>query len=64
MNDTQAETYTKAEFWKCALQMNPWSYYKEYQQKEHGLTEVEYNRQLAIIALENNIKVIGYADHG
>lgn len=63
MSDTQT-TYTKAEFWKCALQVNPWSYYKEYQQKEHGLTEVEYNRQLATIALENKIKAIGYADHG
>jgi len=64
MSETQTETYTKAEFWKCALQVNPWSYYKEYQQKEHGLTEEKYNRQLATIALENKIKVIGYADHG
>lgn len=63
MSDTQTETYTKAEFWKCALQVNPWNYI-QYRGTEHGLPEDEYNRQLVRIALENHIKVIGYADHG
>ena len=63
MSDTQTETYTKAEFWKCALQVNPWNYI-QYRGTDHGLNEDEYNRQLVRIALENNIKAIGYADHG
>lgn len=57
------EEYTKAKFWKCALQVNLHSYIK-YRGKEHGLTETEYNAQLLKICLEEKIKVIGIADHG
>lgn len=63
MSRDKPETYTKAEFWKCALQVNPFSYIK-YRGTDHGLTEAEYNRKLLDIALENDIKVIGMADHG
>jgi hypothetical protein len=59
MSDTQTETYTKAEFWKCALQVNPWNYI-QYRGIEHRLPEDEYNRQLVRIALENNINTSGY----
>ena len=55
--------YTKAKFWKCALQVNPTSYIAN-RGTSHGLTEQEYNQQLADIALENGIKVFGLADHG
>lgn len=58
-----AETYTKAQFWKCALQVNP-SGYLQYRGAEQQLSEDEYNRQLLNVALENHIKVIGIADHG
>lgn len=58
-----AETYTKAKFWKCALQVNP-AGYLQYRGAEQQLSEDEYNRQLLNVALENHIKVIGIADHG
>ena len=58
------ELYTKAQFWKCALQVNPVSYIA-YRGTDHGdLTEEQYNQQLVDVALENGIKVIGLADHG
>ena len=55
--------YTKAQFWKCALQVNSYSYIK-YRGRNHGLSEAEYNTQLLRICLEENIKIIGIADHG
>ena len=57
------EEYTRAKFWKCALQVNPYSYIK-YRGKEHELSEAEYNAQLLKICLEEKIKIIGIADHG
>ncbi len=40
------DIYTKAKFWKCALQVNPVSYSKKYRGIDHGMTEEEYNQQL------------------
>nr|MBF0223523.1 AAA family ATPase [Desulfobulbaceae bacterium] len=57
------EIFTKAKFWKCALQVNP-SNYIAYRGGDHGMTEERYNQELVRVALENNIKVIGLADHG
>lgn len=57
------EINTKAKFWKCALQVNPASYIA-YRGTEHCMTEDQYNQALVRIALENEIKVIGLADHG
>lgn len=58
-----SEHYTKAKFWKCALQVNPAGYIA-YRGSDHGMTEEQYNQELVRIAKENNIKVIGLADHG
>lgn len=57
------EKYTKAKFWKCALQVNPAGYIA-YRGDDHGMTEEQYNQELVQIAKENDIKVIGLADHG
>lgn len=57
------EKHTKAKFWKCALQVNPAGYIA-YRGDNHGMTEEEYNQSLLHIAKENDIKVIGLADHG
>lgn len=57
------ETYTKARFWKCALQVNPAGYIK-YRGTDHDMSEEEYNQKLLQVALDNDIKVIGIADHG
>jgi ABC-type lipoprotein export system ATPase subunit len=55
--------YTRAKYWKCALQVNPASYIN-YRGGDHGMKEDEYNRELLKICLEENIKVLGIADHG
>lgn len=56
--------YTGAKFWKCALQVNPYRYAETYRSQPHGLTEEAYNQQLVDICLEEEIKVLGIADHG
>ena len=58
-----AEKYTKARFWKCALQVNP-SGYIAYRGDAHGMTEEEFNRELLGVCQEEGIKIIGLADHG
>ena len=58
-----ADSFTKAKFWKCALQVNP-SGYIEYRGKDHGMTEEQYNQKLLEVAVQNDIKVVGLADHG
>lgn len=57
------EIYTKAQFWKCALQVNPYSYLT-YRGQEQELSEDEYNQQLLQVCKDENIKVLGIADHG
>ena len=57
------EFHTKAQFWKCALQVNPVDYIS-YRGADHGMTPEQYNQKLVEVALENNIKVIGLANHG
>jgi hypothetical protein len=53
-----------AKFWKCALQVNPWSYNRKYQGKDHNLTEVTYNTAIVAGCQKNEIKAVGLADHG
>ncbi len=57
------EKYTKARFWKCALQVNPAGYIA-YRGDDHGMTEEEFNRELLSVCQEEDIKIIGLADHG
>lgn len=57
------QPHTKAQFWKCALQVNPVGYIA-YRGTDHGMNEAEYNQRLVDVALENGIKVVGLADHG
>jgi ABC-type lipoprotein export system ATPase subunit len=53
-----------AKFWKCALQVNPWTYAKQYQGSSHGLSEKDYNDALVDRCLKAEIQVVGIADHG
>lgn len=57
------EKYTKARFWKRALQVNSVDYIS-YRGIDHGMTEERYNFELVCTAKEYDIKVIGLADHG
>lgn len=59
----QSNPYTKARFFKCALQVNPASYI-QYRGQEQTLSEDDYNQQLLAACLEAEIEVIGLADHG
>ena len=62
--NNETENYTKAKFWKCALQVNPFNYEQQYRGQDHQLSEDEYNSELLRVALKNEIKVIGIANHG
>lgn len=55
--------YTKARFFKCALQVNPANYI-EYRGQQQALSVEEYNRKLLDAALDSGVEVIGLADHG
>ena len=51
-----------ARYYKCALQVNPYSYSKF---RGKAITdEKEYNEQILKECLKNEIKVVGLADHG
>jgi hypothetical protein len=52
-----------AEFYKCSLQVNPYSY-MAYRGEEHSISEDEYNQFILQNCLSENIKVVGLADHG
>lgn len=52
-----------AEFYKCALQVNPYSYVS-YRGGEHEISEDEYNSLIITNCLSEEIKVVGLADHG
>jgi hypothetical protein len=60
MNDI---SFTKAKFWKCALQVNPASYVS-YRGAVQSMSEEGYNKRLLEVCLEEKIKVVGLADHG
>ncbi|MCD1125882.1 AAA family ATPase [Jinshanibacter sp. LJY008] len=59
----QQQSYKKARFFKCALQVNPAGYI-EYRGQQQSLSESDYNQQLLNAALEAGIEIIGLADHG
>lgn len=52
-----------AEFYKCALQVNPYSYVA-YRGKDHEISEDAYNQSILTNCLSEETKVIGLADHG
>lgn len=51
-----------AKFYKCALQVNPYSY-SGYRGMDN-LSEDEYNERILKNCLENDIKIVGLANHG
>lgn len=52
-----------AEFYKCALQVNPYSYI-QYRGTNHEINEDEYNKQILFHCEKNGIKIVGLANHG
>ena len=56
--------YTFAQFWKCALQVNPHAYSANYRGKDHGMDANTYAAALRDACLIDSIQVVGLADHG
>ena len=56
--------YTFARFWRCALQVNPFTYQQKYRGQAHCVDEDAYNHALVQACLELDIQVVGLADHG
>ena len=54
--------YEGARFYKCALQVNSYRYC-EYR-GEIAIDEEVYNKEILQRCKENNIRVVGLADHG
>ena len=56
--------HTFAQFWKCALQVNPHAYSANYRGKNHGMDASTYAEALRDVCLAEKIQVVGLADHG
>jgi predicted ATPase len=52
-----------AKYFRCALQVNPFSYLKNNRGEDHGLGEQEYNSQLISKCEEFQITVVAVTDH-
>lgn len=52
-----------ARFYKCALQVNPYGYLKQYRGKEHSCTEDEYYQKIIDECMEREIEVLAITDH-
>ncbi len=52
-----------AKYFRCALQVNPFSYLKTNRGEDHGLSEQEYNTYLVNKCFESGIMVIAITDH-
>src|SRR5574337_104366 len=61
MND---QHYTYAQFWKCALQVNPHGYSANYRGQDHGMDGKTYADALRDACLAEAIQVVGLSDHG
>ena len=59
-----SKAYTYARFWRCALQVNPSSYSEAYRGESHGLSRQDYLDALLRVCQEEDIEVVGIADHG
>ena len=58
------QNYTYAQFWKCALQVNLHNYSANYRGQDHGLDAGTYAEAIRDVCLEEDIHVVGLADHG
>ncbi len=63
-NRRKTPPYTYAQFWKCALQVNSEGYSRAYRGQDHGLTGDAFLHALVTACRENDIQVVGLADHG
>ncbi len=62
MNEQKSPIYQGARFYKCALQVNPYSYNQYGGEQAHD--ETSYNQKVLQQCHDNEIEVVGLADHG
>ena len=60
----RGQQYTHARFWKCALQVNTHGYSKKYRGQDNGLTARAYAEELLGLCKQEQIELVGLADHG
>lgn len=53
-----------AEYWRCALQVNPYEYCVKYRGGAPTASEAEYNEGIVEACQREGIQVVGIADHG
>ncbi|MCY3615278.1 MAG: ATPase [Bacteroidetes bacterium] len=58
------QQHTFAQFWKCALQVNPHEYSAQYRGTDHGMDAKSYAQAVRETCLAEEIQVVGLADHG
>jgi len=58
------EHHTYAKFWKCALQVNPYSYRRKFRGQDSGFDPQNYAEELCKACTDEGIKVVGFANHG
>ncbi len=64
MDENNNLKYFGAQFYKCALQVNPWEYVVRYGQSVAGVeSEEDYNQKILEECNACGIKVVGLADH-
>ncbi|MGR3913791.1 MAG: AAA family ATPase [Gammaproteobacteria bacterium] len=56
--------YKGARFYKCALQVNPYTYARNYRGSVEQQNEQQYNADILEQCRRNGIEVVGLADHG
>lgn len=62
--DMNEQQHTFAQFWKCALQVNPHTYSAQYRGTDHGMDAKSYAEAVRDTCLAEKIQVVGFADHG
>ncbi len=64
VSDSHAASFTFAQFWKCALQVNSHGYSKAFRGQDHGLGAEAFLEALLKECQEQDIALVGLADHG
>lgn len=64
MNENSQPEYYGARFYKCALQVNPYSYGERHDKDTGASSEDDYNRKMLDACKSAGVEVVALADHG
>lgn len=62
--EMNSDSHRYAQFWKCALQVNPHRYGADHRGQNHAMDSRTYASALREVCLSESIKIVGLADHG